>query len=178
MSDRSPSEIVRSPLTWIAVIVALAIIGGGIYWQAEREKTRQRIELERVAAEKAEQARVKEAEEKREREKMRVVEEMRELKEAEEKQRLVAMEARREDTLNKQFVAGERPEAQSALQTSQMAYDQRRREYDRYREQYQAQEDQYRARQEVERQKRYVQQREYEEQAARQQRDYKARYGN
>ena len=177
MSDHSPAGIVRSPFAWMAVIVAL-VIGGAMYWQAEREKTKQRVELERVAAEKAEQARLKEAEEKREREKMRVVEEMRELKEAEEKQRLLAMEARREDTLSKQFVAGERPEPQNALQTRQMVYDQRRNEYQRYREQYQEREDQYRARQEVERQKRYVQQREYEEQAARQQRDFKAKYGN
>lgn len=176
MSNRSFAEMARSPLSWIAVIVTLAI-GGAFYAQAKREETRQRIEAERVAAEKAEQERVKEAEAKREREKMRVVEEMRELREAEEKQRLLAMEARKEDTLSKQFVADERPTQRNALENYQVAQDMYRGEYERRRQQYEDRQNTYRAQQEVERQKRYIQQREYEEYAARVQRDAKARYG-
>ncbi len=179
MSDRSFSDLVRSPLAW-GVFIAMVAVSGLITWQGEREKARELYERERIAAEQAEQRRVAEAEEQRARERQRLVDEIRAQKEAEEQQRQIAMEIRKEETLNKQFVADERyvTPQQAAFQSYQMRQDQWRGQVEQYRQRYEDERNLQQARAEVERQKRYLQQREYEEQVARMRRDSKARYGN
>ena len=179
MSDRSFSNLVRSPLAWF-VFIAMVAVSGLITWQGEREKARELYERERVAAEQAEQRRVTEAEEQRARERQRLVDEIRAQKEAEEQQRQIAMEIRKEETLNKQFVADERyvTPQQAAFQSYQMRQDQWRGQVEQYRQRFEDERNLQQARADVERQKRYLQQREYEEQIARLRRDSKARYGN
>lgn len=178
MSEQTAPSNLRSPLTWLILVIFVAGTAT-FYWHNEREKTRQRIERERVAAEQAELARGKEAEDRREREKLRLVEEIRAQKAAEEEQRQQAIAIRQSEVQNKQFVADDRyvSPQQSALQSYVMQQDQRQRNYEDRRQRYEEESELYRARQEVERQKRYLQQREYEEQAARYRRDAAARYG-
>lgn len=177
MSNNNTLSYLRSPVTWLSIVVLVAA-AGAFYWQDSREKMRERMERERVAAEQAEMARVKEAEDRREKERTRLVEEIRAQKEAEENQRQQANAIRQAEVRDKQFVSDDRyvTPQQAAMQNYQMQVDQRARDYDERRQRYQDANDLYKARQEVERQKRYVQQREYEEQSAIAQRDAKARY--
>ncbi len=160
----------------LVVVIATA---GTFYWQSEREKARVRVEQERVAAEQAEIARIKEAEVRRESERKRMLADIRAQKDAEEEQRQKAIAIRQEEVQKKQFVADDRyiPPQQAAMSSYMQQLDQRQRGYEDQRQRYVDQSAMYRARQEVERQKRYLQEREYEEQAARYRRDANARYG-
>lgn len=178
MAEKSSPSLIRSPLTWLTLVAVIAV-SGTFYWQSEREKARQRFELERVAAEQAELARTKEAEVRRENERKKMLAEIRAQKDAEEEQRQKAIVIRQAEVENKQFVADERyiPPQQAAYQSYLMQQDQRQRNYEDRRQRYVDQSAMYRARQDVERQKRYLQEREYEEQAARYRRDANARYG-
>ncbi|MEO8102620.1 MAG: hypothetical protein ABI790_08840 [Betaproteobacteria bacterium] len=178
MSDSSSHHLTRSPVTWLTLI-AIVTVAGAFYWQAEREKARQQFERERVAAEQAELQRAKESEERRERERQRLLDEIRAQKEAEDVQRQQAIAIRQSEVQNKQFVADDRyvSPQQAAYQSYQMQRDQWRRDYDDRKQRYEDENNLQKARQEVERQKRYLQEREYEEQAARARRDAAARYG-
>lgn len=178
MSDQSSPNFVRSPVTWLT-LAAIVVVSAAFYWQNEREKARQQFERERVVAEQTELRRAKESEERRERERERLVEEIRTQKDAEEAQRQQAIAIRQSEVQKKQFVADDRyvSPQQSAYQSYQMQQDQWRRDSEDRKQRYEDESALYKARQEVERQKRYLQQREYEEQAARVQRDAAARYG-
>ena len=178
MSEESSAGLLHSRLLW-AVIAIIAILGGTIYWKIEREAARQQQERERIASEQAEVRRVKEVEERRERERQRLADEIRTLKEAEDAQRLQAMEIRQDEVKNRQFVADDRyvPPGQAALQSQIMQYDQVRQNMSDRQQRYEDESNLRRARADVERQKRFLQQREYEEQSARARRDANARYG-
>ena len=177
MSEHSNVNFVRSPVIWLT-FVAFVVVSAAFYWQSEREKARQEFERVRVAAEHAELRRAKESEERRERERQRLVEEIRTQKEAEEAQRQEANAIRQSEVQKKQFVADDRyvSPQQSAYQSYQMQQDQWRRDYEDRKQRYEDESALFKARQEVERQKRYLQDREYEEQAARSRRDAAARY--
>ena len=177
MSEQSTVNFVRSPVIWLT-FVAIVAVSAAFYWQSEREQARQQFERVRVAAEQAELRRAKESEERRERERQRLVEEIRALKEAEEAQRQEAIVIRQSEMQKKQFVADDRyvsPQP-STYQSYQMQQDQWRRDYEDRNQRNEDESALYKARQEVERQKRYLQEREYEEQAARSRRDAAARY--
>ncbi len=178
MPEFSIHKFVRSPVAWLTVC-AIAIVSATFYWQDAREKARQQFERERIATEQADVKRAKESEERRERERQQLVEEIRAQKSAEDAQRLEANAIRQSEVQNKQFVADERyvSPQQAAYQSYQMVQDQWRRDYDDRRQRHEDDRNLTKARQEVERQKRYLQDREYEEQAARARRDAAARYG-
>ncbi len=178
MSEETSAGSMRSRLIWVA-IGAIFILGGAIYWQIEREAARQQLERERIASEQAEMRRVKEVEEKRERERQRLADEIRTLKEAEDAQRLQAMDIRQDEVKSRQFVADDRyvPPGQAALHSQIMQYDQVRQKISDRQQRYEDEGNLRRARADVERQKRFLQQREYEEQSARAHRDANARYG-
>jgi len=135
-------------------MIVVAAAAGAFYWQGEREKTRERLERERVASEQAEIARVKEAEERRERERVRLVEEIRAQKDAEEAQRQQAIAIRQSETRDKQFVTDDRYVTQTAFKSYQVQLDQHLRENDTRRQRYENASSVDRARQEAERQKR------------------------
>ncbi len=178
MSETNSTGSMRSRLLWVTIGV-IALGGGAIYWQSEREAARQRVELARIVSEQAQIRRVNEIEEKRERERQRLADEIRTLKEAEDAQRQQAMAIRQDEVNNKQFVADDRyvPPGQAALQSQIMQYDQARQNISDRNQRYEDESNLRRARADVERQKRYLQQRDYEEQSARARRDSAARYG-
>ena len=64
MSEANATGSMRSRLLWVTIGV-IALGGGAIYWQSEREAARQRVELARIVSEQAQIRRVNEIEEKR-----------------------------------------------------------------------------------------------------------------
>ena len=176
MSERPFLNFIRSPVIWFT-LVAIALVSGVFYWHGENENARRRLEREIVAADQAEQLRAREAEERRARESRRVLEEIRAQKDAEDAIRLQTNEIRQSELQKKQFVADERyvSPQQAAYQNYQLLEDQFRRDLEERKQRYDDANDLWKARQEVERQKRYLQQREYEEQAAQARREAAAR---
>ena len=178
MSEQPFQQFLRSPVAWL-MLVAIVAVSGAFYWQNEREKARQQFERERIATEQTELRRAKDAEERRERESKRILEEIRAQKDAEDAQRQQAIAIRQSEVQNKKFVADDRyvSPQQSAYQAYQMQQDQWRRDVDDRKQRYEDESNLRKARADVERQKRFLQEREYEEQAARARRDAAARYG-
>jgi len=177
MSMHPAANLVRSPVTWLA-LVAIIVASGASYWQSERAKAQQLFERERVAADQAELRRTRESEEQRERVRQQLAEDFRLQKNAEEVQRQQAIAIRQSEVQKKQFVADDRyvSPQQSTYRNYQMLQDQLHRESEDRKQRYEDEDNLLRARQEVERQKRYLQQREYEEQVARARRDDAARF--
>lgn len=171
------STLLRSPLLWGTVALALLGIGLGVV-QYQREQTRQRVERERVASEQAEERRQRELDERRERERKRLQEEIRAQKEAEENQRQIAAEARQADMKEKQFVADDRyiPPQQQQINIIMDRAVAGAQSVAQRQQQYEQENSLRQARAEAERQKRYVEQREREEEYARYRRDAAARY--
>jgi curved DNA-binding protein CbpA len=175
-----------APRTWF-IVLAIAALAGGLYWQYARAQTAQRLERERVAAEQQEAQRVKEIEERRLLEKQRLLDELRAQREADDKLRQESNEMRSAESQKKQYVTDDR-----FVPPSQYKYDSSRGDYENQRqmgaaawqrlleERKQQHEDEMnvqRARAEVDRQKRYLEQREREEQEARARRDPDTRSG-
>lgn len=174
------SSLLRSPVVWM-VILLLAVTGGGVAWQVNKQQQRERIERERLADEQAEQRRLAVLEERRKLEQQRLQEEMQATKDTEEKQRQMDIEFRQSELGRKQFTVDERAgQATDAGYSAALA--ERVRMADEYARRNAERSDQYeseaarrQAQSEVERQKRYIQQREAEDQAARARREQSAR---
>ena len=178
MPAQSVVNLIRSPVTWLALI-AVVVVSGAFYWQSEREKARQLFERERISAEQAEQRRALESESRRERESQRLVEDIRAQRDAEEAYRQQTIAIRQSEVQKKQFVADDRyvSPQQATYQSYQMQQDQWRRDSEDRKQRYEDENNLQKAREEVERQKRYLQDRDNEEQVARARRDAAARYG-
>ena len=182
------ATLLAAPRTWIILIV-VAAIGGGLYWQYERAQTAQRIERERIVAERQQVQRLKEVEARRESEKQRLEEELREQKLADDKQRQEVNEIRSAESQKKQYVADDRyipppptygaSSYESARRNDddqrQMSNDARQREMEERRQRYEEESNMRRAKAEVERQKRYLDNIEREEQYARARREADSR---
>ena len=174
------SRLLRSPVAWM-VILLLAVTGGGVAWQVNKQQQRERIERERLADEQAEQRRLAVLEERRKLEQQRLQEEMQATKDTEEKQRQMDIEFRQSELGRKQFTVDERAgQATDAgysaalAERVRMADEYARRNAER-RDQYEGEAARRQAQSEVERQKRYIEQREAEDQAARARREQSAR---
>lgn len=167
-----------SPLLWVGVAVIVAIAGAA-YWQQVREQTRLRIEREQAAMEQAEQRKILEAKQAVERERLRVLDEIRLQREAEETQRQAANEVRKAEVADKQFVADDRiPHQEQRLNVYVDRVDSYRRQAEERQQRYDEARSLSQAQAEVARQKRYLEQREREEQYARARRDSNARYNS
>ena len=180
----SASPLLRAPLTWITLL-AITAIASGLYWQVDREQTRQRVERQRVAAELQEERRAQEIETRRFAEKQRLLNELREQRDADDKQRQEFNQIRSADSQRKNYVVDDRvaPPPPSNFSSN---YEMTRRNYDDQRQMYseaqqremderkQRQEEDanlQRAKAEVDRQKRYLDQLEREDQYARARRE-------
>ena len=185
--------ILATPLTWIA-LCAIGAVGGGLYWQYDREQTRQRLDRERVVVVQQEERRLKEAEEKRATDKQRLLDELRAQREADDKLRLESNAVRSADSQNKQYVVDERNTPRQAPgSSSSSTYDSSRRNYEdqwqlaseaqrrtleENRQRYEEAVNLQRAKADVERQKRYLEQLEREDQYARARREANSRPNN
>ncbi len=174
--------LVSAPKVAGALGIGLAVLALGGYWMWDQ--ARQQEERERILAEQAEQQRVREAEARAEQERVRIQEELRAQREAEEKAHQAQIEAQQAEMKNKQFVEDTRPELRAPTRSTQFsdaystysAYQQERsRQWQEQRDRYEDQRAVERARAETERQKRYVEQRQREEEYARYRRDANAR---
>ena len=182
--------LLRAPLTWILAGAGLAI-AGGLYWQFDREQTRQRIERQRVAAEQQEERRAQEMESRRVAEKQRLLYELREQRESDDNLRQEFNQLRSAESQKKNYVIDDRniPPPPSTYLNN---YESSRRNYEDQRqltsqnyaremeERKQADEeaaDLRRAKAEVDRQKRYLEQLEREDQYARARREAASRAG-
>jgi hypothetical protein len=183
----SKPGLMRAPLTW-AMLAAIVAIAGGLYWQYDRDQTRQRVERERIAAEQQEERRAKEFEAKRAAEKQRLLEELRAQREAEDKQRQESNEIRSAESQKKQYVADERhvpppPNFGNNYEAARRYYEDQRqisselrqREIEERKQKLAEDADLRRARDEVARQKRYLEQIEREDEYARARRDAASR---
>ena len=171
------AKLMRAPLTWIIMLASIAI-GGGLYWQYERDQTNRRIERERIVADQQQERRAAELEERRVVEKQRLLEELRTQRDADDKQRQEFNELRSAESQKKQYVADERqtlPTAssfQSNYETSRRNYEDQRqigsevwqRAQEERKQRFEDEMNLRRAREEVTRQKRYLEDREREEQ--------------
>ena len=177
--------ILTSPIAWI-VLATIAVIGGGLYWQHERDQTRLRIERERVVAEQQAERRAKDFEAQRVVEKERLLAELRAQRENDDKHRQQFNEIRSADTQNKSYVVDDRLVPPPPTNNYGTNYEMARRSYEDQRQLYgdaqrrameenkQRYEDAanlQRAKAEVDRQKRYLEQLERDEQYARAQRE-------
>lgn len=176
--------LLNSPTTWL-ILCAIGIVVGGLYWQYDREQTRQRVERERITAEQQEERRAKEFESQRARDKQRLLDELREQRASDDKLRQESNEIRSAESQRKQYIADDRhipPPAANYGSSYESAYrnyeDQRqiateaqRREMDERRQRYEEEMNLRRARAEVERQKRFLEQREREEEYAKARRE-------
>ncbi len=187
------TAILAKPLTWIA-LCTIGAVGGGLYWQYDREQTRQRLDRERVIAVQQDERRLKEAEEKRAADKQRLLDELRAQREADDKLRLESNAVRSADSQNKQYVVDERNAPRQAPSYSsssnydssrrnyedqwQMASEAQRRALEENRQRYEEAANLQRAKAEVERQKRYLEQLEREDQYARARREANSRPNN
>lgn len=176
--------LLNSPTTWL-ILCAIGIVVGGLYWQYDREQTRQRVERERVAEEQQEERRAKEFEAQRARDKQRLLEELREQRAADDKLRQESNEIRSADSQKKQYIADDRhvPTPPSNYGSNydtayrnyedqrQIASEAQRREMDERKQKYEEEMNLRRAKAEVERQKRYLEQREREEEYAKARRE-------
>lgn len=171
------AKLMRAPLTWM-ILLAGIVIGGGLYWQSERDKTNRRIERERIVADQQQERRAAELEQRRVVEKQRLLDELRTQRDADDKQRQEFNELRSAESQKKQYVADEQQTLPAAT-NYQSNYETSRRNYEDQRqigaevwqraqeERKQRVEDEMnlrRAREEVARQKRYLEDREREEQ--------------
>ena len=188
MAHTAPKASVASmgmlakPLTWITLF-AISAVGGGLYWQYDREQTRQRLERERVVADQQEERRRQEMEEKRVADRQRLLEDLRAQRESDDKLRQESNAMRSVDTQNKQYVVDERNaprQAPTAYSSSnydssrrsyedqwQMANETQRRVLEENRQRYEEAANLQRAKAEVDRQKRYLEQLEREDQYGR-----------
>lgn len=177
------TRLLSAPLTWLT-IAAVAAIGGGFYWQYERDQSRQRIERQRIAAEEREERRAKEFEAQRVVEKQRLVEELRAQRETDDQHRQAFNEIRSADSQKKQYVADDRhvpppPTNYSSSYEARRNYeDQRqlgsetqRRAMEENRQRYEDEANLQRAKADVERQKRYLDRLEREDQMNRARRE-------
>ncbi len=123
-------RFLSSPITWI-VVVLLTLAGGGVYWQIDRQQTRDREEKARIADEQAAQRRAAELEARRALEQKRFQEDIQTQKDADEKQRQMDADFRQDELKQKRFTADERvtPSPQSSWQS--MADERSRRESER-----------------------------------------------
>ena len=185
--------ILATPLTWIA-LCAIGAVGGGLYWQYDREQTRMRLDRERVVAVQQEEGRLKDIEEKRAADKQRLLDELRAQREADDKLRLESNAVRSADSQNKQYVVDERnAPRQAPSYSSSSTYDSTRRSYEdqwqlasevqrraleENRQRYEETISLQRAKADVERQKRYLEQLEREDQYARARREASSRPSN
>lgn len=182
------AKLMRAPLTWMILLASIAI-GGGLYWQYERDQTNRRIERERIVADQQQERRAAELEERRVVEKQRLLEELRTQRDADDKQRQEFNELRSAESQKKQYVADERqtlPTAssfQSNYETSRRNYEDQRqigsevwqRAQEERKQRFEDEMNLRRAREEVARQKRYLEDREREDQNARARREADSR---
>ena len=174
-----------SPLAWIT-LAAIAAIGGGLYWQHERDQTRLRIERERVVTEQQAERRAKDFEAQRIVEKERLLAELRSQRENDDKHRQQFNEMRSADTQNKSYVVDDRLVPPPPTNNYATNYEMARRSYeDQYqlngdaqrrgieetRQRHEDAANLQRAKAEVDRQKRYLEQLEREERYVRAQRE-------
>ncbi|MEO8384024.1 MAG: hypothetical protein ABI583_02185 [Betaproteobacteria bacterium] len=195
MASRAPktgtaSGLLAMPLTWVALCV-IGAVGGGLYWQYDREQTRQRLERERVVAAQQEERRFQEVEAKRVAEKQRLLDELRAQREVDDKLRQESNQIRSADIQNKQYVVDERnaPRQTPSYSSSsnygssrgsyedrwQMANDAQRHVMEENRQRYEEAANLQRAKAEVDRQKRYLEQLERDDQNARARREANSR---
>jgi hypothetical protein len=173
--------------TVIAVVLGIAVAGGGLAWYWKAEQARQAEERDRVLTEQREQERAREIAQRMERDKQRLQEEIRAQKEAEEAAHKNQIEMQQQEMKTKQFVEDTRPELRAPTRSTQFgdyAAQQQAWQYERDARARQTQEDRQRyederatarARAETERQKRYLEDRIREEELARLRRDAAAR---
>ncbi len=176
----STATLLRAPLTWITLF-AITTMAGGLYWQYDREQTRQRVERQRVAAELQDERRTQEMETRRVAEKQRLLNELREQRDADDKQRQEFNQIRSADSQKKNYVVDERvvPAPPSNYSSNfeltrhnvegqrQLYSEAQRREMDERKQRYEDDANLQRAKAEVDRQKRYLEQLEREDQYAR-----------
>ena len=160
-------------------------MAGGLYWQYDREQTRQRVERQRVAAELQDERRAQEMETRRVAEKQRLLNELREQRDADDKQRQEFNQIRSADSQKKNYVVDERvvPAPPSNYSSNfeltrhnvegqrQLYSEAQRREMDERKQRYEDDANLQRAKAEVDRQKRYLEQLEREDQYARARRE-------
>ena len=173
-----------SPLAWIT-LAAIAAIGGGLYWQHERDQNRLRTEREGVVTEQQAERRAKDFEAHRIVEKERLLAELRSQRENDDKHRQQFNEMRSADTQNKSYVVDDRlvpPPTNNYATNYEMARrsyedqyqlngDAQRRGIEETRQRHEDAANLQRAKAEVDRQKRYLEQLEREERYARAQRE-------
>jgi curved DNA-binding protein CbpA len=170
------TNLLLQPRTWFALI-AVFVIGSGLYWQYDRAQTNQRLERERIAAEQEQERRLKQFEEQRVAEKKRLEEELRAQRDADDKARQEVNEMRSAETQKKQYVTDDRnvlpvpPSADSVGRgyddQRQMGAEARRLALEERKQRMEDEANLRRANAEVERQKRFLEQLEREEQYAR-----------
>lgn len=172
--------LLRAPMTWISVSVIFAV-AAGLYWQNDREQSRQRLERERVAAELNENRRAQEMEALRVVEKQRLLDELREQRDADDKHRQEFNQIRSADSQKKNYVVDDRyvaPVPTNYESTRRNHEDQRQISSDAYqrtmednRQRYEEEANLRRAKAEVDRQKRFLEQLERDDQNARAKRE-------
>lgn len=191
-ASAASAALLAKPLTWIT-LCAIGAGGAGLYWQNDREQTRQRQERERVVAAQQEDRRLLDAEAKRVAEKQRLLDELRAQREADDKSRQESNAVRSADSQNKQYVVDERnaprqaPSYSSSSSTDsyrrnyedqwQVANEAQRRLLEENRQRYEEAANLQRAKAEVERQKRYLEQIERDDQYARSRREANSQPG-
>ena len=118
-----------SPLAWIT-LAAVAAIGGGLYWQHERDQTRLRTEREGVVTEQQAERRAKDFEAQRIVEKERLLAELRSQRENDDKHRQQFNEMRSADTQNKSYVVDDRLVSPPPTNNYATNYEMARRSYE------------------------------------------------
>ena len=182
-SDASASGLL-SPRT-LGIVLAIVVFGGGIYWQYDRNQTNQRLEQERITAEKAQARRIEELEQRRIADAKRLVEELRAQRDADEKQHQEVNELRSAESQKKLYVVDDRPGITSPSNLPsvsgnyedqrQMSAEARQRAMEERNQRSEDEANLRRAKAEVDRQKRYLEQLEREDQYARARREAASR---
>ncbi len=160
----------------LGIVLAIVVLGGGIYWQYDRNQTNLRLEQERIAAEKAQARRIEELEQRRIADAKRLVEELRAQRDADEKQHQDINELRSAESQKKQYVVDDRPGVTPPVvgnseDQRQMSTEARQRAIAESNQHYEEETNLRRAKAEVDRQKRYLEQLEREDQYARARRE-------
>ena len=177
-SDASARGLL-SPRT-LGIALAIVVLGGGIYWQYDRNQTSQRLEQERIAAEKAQVRRIEELEQRRIADAKRLVEELRAQRDADEKQHQDVNELRSAESQKKQYVADDRPGITPPVvgnyeDQRQISAEARQRAMEERNQRSEDEANLRRAKAEVDRQKRYLEQLEHDDQYARARREAASR---
>lgn len=153
----------------VVLMVLVALAGGSWYWQQRREEQRIQVERERVAAEQAEQARLRLIEEQRKLSEERLEREALERQKEEEKRLELAREQRAQDVLSQRYVVDDRYEKAQRDKKTEAERVQRAND-DLLRERFELEKQRRLAQIELERTRRFIEQRDQEESFAAQQR--------